>query len=242
MNGIVALLLLTLSAGARVPASDIPFTSWKAYLEHEKGSLADLFPDSKYLEQRWVKYEEFDVDGRQFPPQNIDVLPLTCKDKNLYPTHPQQFTKEYIYSVVAKYDNTRLPGKTSSCELATRNAQAYCIRAMRAVVAVMSDTYQDGCGNFYRGYWLKSYRVAVDRKKSEDNMGTLFALGRAQYPKPNAAFAGEFIDGDTYPVNVKEFLFLAKLLPNDMKRIRDAQNFAARAGFRKAGNIWRAKN
>lgn len=232
------ILALSVSAFARVPASDIPFTTWKSYLEHEKGSFADLFPDSKYLEQSWVKYEEFDVDGRQFPPQNIDVLPLTCKDKNLYPTHPQQFTKEYIYSVVAKYDNARLPGTSTSCEVSTRNAKAYCIRAMRAVVAVMSDTYQDGCGNFYRGYWLKNYRVATDRRKSEDNMGTLFALGRAQYPKPGAQFAGEFVDGNTYPVNVKQFLFLGKLLPNDMKRIREAQGYAVRAKFRRVGFIW----
>lgn len=238
---IIASIILPAQA-ARIPASDIPFNSWKTYLEHEKGTFADLFPDAQYLEPRWVKYEEFDVDGRQLPPGSIDVLPLTCKDKNLYPTHPQQFTKEYIYGVVSKYDNVRLPGKSSSCETFTRNARAYCIQAMRAVVAVMSDVYEDGCGNLYRGYWLKNYRVARDKRKSEDNMGTLFALGRTQYQKPNAQFAGEVIDGNTYPVNVKEFLFLATLRPGDTKRIAEARGYAARAGFRKNGKIWIPKN
>lgn len=237
------LVLISLSAQAgRIPASDIPFTTWKSYLEHEKGLLLDLFPDAKYLGPQWTKYEEFNVDGRQFPPNRINVLELQCKNRNLYPTHPQQFTKEYIYGVVAKYDNLRLPGKSSSCEISTKNAKAYCIRAMRAVVAVMSDTYEDGCGNLYRGYWLKNYRVAQNKNLSEDNMGTLFALGRTQYPKRNAQFAGEYEDGNSYAVNVKEFLFLGPLLPGDLKRIQDARGFAARAGFRKNGKLWVPKN
>lgn len=222
-------------------ASDIPFTGWKAYLEHEKGLLADLFPDSRFLDNRWVKYEEFDVDGRQLPPNTINVIPLQCRSRKLYPTHPQQFSKEYIYGVVSKYDNVRLPGTSSSCELATRNARAYCIRAMRAVVAVMSDTYEDGCGNFYRAYWLKNYRVAMDRRKSEDNMGTLFSKGRTVYPKANAQFSGEVDTGDSYPVDVNEFLFLAPLLASDRAKIREFQNYAIRAGYKREGKIWRAK-
>ena len=238
---ILTLIILSFilpAQAARIPASDLPFNNWKSYLEHEKGVLVDLFPDSKYLGPGWTKYHEFDVDGRQLPPGTLDVLPLTCKDKKLYPTHPQQFTKEYIYGVVASYDKARLPGGSSSCETATRNARAYCIIAMKAVVVVVSDTYEDGCGNLYRGYWVKNYRVAVDKRKSEDNMGTLFSLGRTQYPKPNGQFAGEFVDGNTYPVNVKDFLFLATLRPGDQKRIREAQGYAARAGFKKAGRIW----
>lgn len=238
---LIALIFTFPALAQRVPASDLPFNDWKSYLEHEKGILADLFPDGKYLDGKWVKFHEFNVDGSQLPPGAIDVLPLTCEDKNLYPTHPQQYTKEYIYGVVSKYDNRRLPGKSSSCEIATQNAKAHCIVAMKAVVAVISDTYEDGCGKLYRGYWLKDYRIANDKRKTEDNMGTLFSLGRTQYDKLNAQFPGEVVDGSTYPVKVDEFLFLATLRPGDVKRIREAQGYAVKAGFKKVGKIWKAK-
>lgn len=237
----ITLLFALPALAVRSPASDIPFATWKQYLEHEKGNLTDLFVDGRYMENRWVKYEEFDVDGSQFPPARVDIIPLQCRDKNLYPTHPQQFTKEYVLGLVAKYDNRRLPGSSDACAVST-TTKSYCIVAQRGVVAVMSDTYEDGCGNLYRGYWFLNYRIGGGPTKSEDNMGTLFSKGRTQYPKRNAMFAGEVEDGNTYAVDVKNFLFLSPLLPNDLKRIREAQGYAARAGFRKNGRIWVPKN
>jgi hypothetical protein len=106
----------------------------------------------------------------------------------------------------------------------------------------MSDTYEDACGNLYRGYWFLNYRVGGGPQKSEDNMGTLFSKGRTQYPKPNAIFAGEVVDGNTYAVGIKNFLFLSPLLPGDMKKIREAYGYAAKAGFKKNGKIWVPRN
>jgi hypothetical protein len=73
-------------------------------------------------------------------------------------------------------------------------------------------------------------------------MGTLFSKGRTQYPKPNAIFAGEVVDGNTYAVGIKNFLFLSPLLPGDMKKIREAYGYAAKAGFKKNGKIWVPRN
>ena len=244
MKSLVALVFLVSSLTVladRVPANDIPFSTWKGYLEHAKGNFQDLFEDGQYLDNRWVKYEEVDVDGSQFPPSRIDIVPLTCRDRKLYPTHPQQFSKDYVMSLVSKYDRIRLPGTSSACTTPTTSKRT-CIVAMRAVVAVMSDTYQDSCGNYYRGYWFLSYRVSTNRFKTEDNMGTLFSKGRTQYPKPHAQFAGEVVDGNTYPVSEKDFLFLTPLLPGDMKKIRDNQAYAIRAGFTKKGMIWNPRN
>ena len=142
--------------------------------------------------------------------------------------------------LVAKYDNRRLPGTSDACATPT-TTKKFCIVAQRAVVSIMSDTYQDSCGNFYRGYWFLNYRVGGGPSKSEDNMGTLFSKGRTQYPKRGAQFAGEVEDGNTYPVDVKNFLFLSPLLPNDRARIREALGYAAKAGFRKVGHIWEPK-
>lgn len=222
----------------RQPANVILNQTWKGYLESKVGPFPNLFPDAKYLKMPWTTYHEFDVDGTKFPPNRIQVLSLNCRDKKLYPTHPQQFTKDYIMGVVAPYDRLTLPALSSSC-IIPNPTKKFCLSAQRAVVAVMSDTYQDSCGNLYRGYWMVSYRIGGGPKMSEDTMGTLFAKGRTQYEKPHSDFPGkEFIDGNTYAVDQKEFLVLGTLLPTDKKKILEAQSIAFKGGFRKQGLIW----
>ncbi len=226
----------------RGPASVITHPTWKGYLEQEKGrSLADLFVDPSYIKAPWKKYSEFNVDGSQFPPNRINVVPLNCADKKLYPTNPQQNTKEYIYGVYADYDYTRLPGTSSACIIPNFNKK-HCLRAQIAVVAVMSDIYQDACGHFYRAYWMLSYKNGGGPRMSEDNMGTLFSKGRTVYEKPNSQFPGkEFVDGDTYPVDVKSFMFLGSVLPRDGQKIRESQALATRAGYTFRNRIFYAK-
>jgi hypothetical protein len=218
----------------------ITHTTWKGYLEHQKGSFADLFPDGQYIETSWRTYSEFNVDGSHFPPNKIQILPLTCAKKNLYPTNPQQNTKVYIYGVYSNYNHVRLPGTSSSCITPSFNKK-HCLRAQSAVVAVMSDVYQDSCGNFYRGYWRLNYRIGGGPQMSEDTMGTLFSKGRTVYEKPNSSFPGkEFVDGDTYPVDVKNFMFLGSVLPGDQQKVKNAQAMALRSGYTLKNRIWYA--
>ena len=178
----------------------MPNQSWRGYVESHMGPLAKQFPESQYIINNWSTYTEFSVDGGQFPLRNVTKVQLNCADKKLYPTHPQQFTKEYIMGLTADYKRTEMPGTATSCITPNFNKK-YCLLSQRAVVAIMSDIYEDSCGNLYRGYWFLSYRVGGGPSKSEDSMGTLFAKGRTQYEKPHSEFPGkEFIDGNTYPV------------------------------------------
>uniref|UniRef100_A0AAN0NLR3 Uncharacterized protein n=1 Tax=Yoonia rhodophyticola TaxID=3137370 RepID=A0AAN0NLR3_9RHOB len=77
---------------------------------------------------------------------------------------------------------------------------------------MLSDTYIDACGNYYRG--VKSMQFL----ESDENMGTLFSPGRTNYRVPDTAF-DERYDGHTYPVPNVDFAFLAAILPEDMDKI-----------------------
>lgn len=232
---IFTLILVSCSHLPSREPSSIPHHNWKSYLDHKFGSLAQLFPeDGRYLTPTWKPSHEITFDKRPPQPNQLQEVVVNCKKKELWPTHPQQGTKEYLYAVVAPFDRQRLPPQMSSC-ITPNPTRKYCLRAQDANVLVMSDTYVDNCGNYYRGYWHVAYRTGGGPLKSEDHMGTLLSKGRTQYEKPRAQFAGEYETGYTYPVDPKQFMFLSPLLPGDMNKIRQSQTEATRLGFTKRG-------
>jgi hypothetical protein len=167
------------------------------------------------------------------------------QDPKLYPTHPSQYAKEYHIFKQATYDRTQIDGRDDACMLsqvkddrpgmvdrvsnAVRNriiAQAdasgrkiFCQLGHVIHQVVLSDTYIDACGNYYRGIKRFAY------KKSDDNMGTLFSPGRTSYNKGATMADGQY-DGDTYAVDHREFYFLAELLPGDMSKINEQRAVA----------------
>jgi hypothetical protein len=167
------------------------------------------------------------------------------RDPNLYPTHPSQGTKEYHLYDTAQYSNQQLDGRDDTCLVSQvrahprarplnpatvqriiREAEANgrriaCLQADIAHRVVLSDTYIDACGNYYRGVKRTSFL------QSNESMGTLFSPGRTNYDRGNSVSDGQY-DGDTYPVRHTEFAFLAELLPGDMPKITQARA-AARA-------------
>lgn len=150
---------------------------------------------------------------------------VLCEDKNLYPTHPQQTTKEYHYFLTGAFDIKKLPGVSRACRVRSSgdrlNAKR-CLMAERIEFALISDIYRDRCGNHYRGYWMISFL------QKDETMGTLLSQGRTVYEKENSPLAHDMYDGQTYAVPNKEFVFLTDLLQGDDKKISENQNRANR--------------
>lgn len=234
-------LTFILILGSAHTWGDSTHHSWQSFLEQEVKPLVGFFEeDGQYLELPWRPSGEVVFDKVPPAPNQLSEKPLSCPDKTLWPTHPQQYTKEYLFAVSAPFDRLRLPPDMSSC-ITPNPTRRYCLRAQDANVMVLSDTYEDTCGNLYRGYWVVTFRSGGGPLRSEDNMGTLLAKGRTQYEKPHAEFPGEMITGYTYGVDVKNFIFLSQLLPGDKIHIESAVAEANRQGFTRRGRSFEPK-
>lgn len=187
------------------------------------------FPDSQLL-KGWKKSSDFTII-RNEDPKLVVKKELRCDKQSLWPTHPQQMTKEYHFAAWSHYDHGRLKPNSAACQRANPTNR-FCVMATYANAVVMSDTFSDECGNSYRGYWTVSYL------KSDETMGTLFSKGRTVYPKPNAEFPGEYQTGDSYETHVSEFLFLSPLSQNELKLIKKSQVEALKEGYFTQGFQW----
>lgn len=180
------------------------------------------FPDSDLL-KFWNNNDDFTISRGEVP-ELIVKTEIQCAKSTLWPTHPQQFTKEYHFAAWAHYDHGRLSPDSAAC-LRANPTNRFCVMATYANAVVMSDTFSDECGNSYRGYWLVSYL------RSDESMGTLFSKGRTVYPKPDAEFPGEFYTGDTYRVESSQFLFLSPITKEDLKQVEMSQTEAREEGY-----------
>lgn len=187
-------------------------------------------PHSEWL-SNWSTSE-----GAQFDAGKIAHIPFSCaRDPNLYPTHPQQDRKFYHVSRYAEYDTARVPGDDERlCKIPQKyfdkrhQNRPFCVRAYSAEQYVLSDTFQDACGHFYRGFWEKTFVT------SDETMGTLSSLGRATWSNPDLSHKVEqpTIDGSTFPVPASKFLFFAPLFGKDHEAIQNDISQALQSGFR----------
>ena len=154
---------------------------------------------------------------------------IRCRDSILFPVNPQQTTKKYHLYLRAEYDVKKLQTNSFACKFgsSTKNAKGIqsCFVADGYDVTVISDMFQDNCGNFYRAYWR------VEFLTSTESMGTLLSKGRDIYPKPNPEYPQETEDGPTRAVDKSDFLFLTELFPGDQERMARAQATALNNGF-----------
>jgi hypothetical protein len=145
-------------------------------------------------------------------------LPASCIDKHLYPTHPHQLTKIYHVYRVGDFNQSEVPANSQICKISSRpteaSAKKFCLRADSYHHAVISDTFADACGNFYRGIWRVGFL------KSDETMGTLFSKGRTLYQNPKSEFENDLVVGPTYALERKDFLFLTPLFDGDLLRIK----------------------
>lgn len=232
MLKIFLLLTLTLSCsfhkGSRDPSTS-GLSSWKSYVEINvfgRRGLDAFFDDVEFMGP-WKKNTNF-VTETTLTPQDAQELDLACNSDKLWPTHPSQATKEYHWAVYANYEHHRLPVNSFACQRPSPNGR-FCVMAKIPIAVVMSDIFSDECGNIYRGYWLVTYY------KSDENMGTLYSKGRTAYPKPDSRFANEYVEGSTYFVPLKDFLFLGKPLKGDSQKSQIHARRALENGFRLQG-------
>ena len=225
------------SIKSRKPSS-LSQTTWMEYIQQEilhQQNLRDMFADSEYLILPWRPSQEVAYGQRPTNPSLLTEIQVNCRDKKLWPTHPQQSTKEYMYAVQAPYDHSRLPGTSEACMRANYN-QRLCVRATWANIFIISDLYEDSCGNTYRAYWTTSYL------QNQESMGTLVSKGRTVYPKPNAQFRNEFVTGYTFSLMPRDFLFLSSPWAGDREKIvRDRNRALTVEGYKMNGKSFEPK-
>ncbi len=228
------LALLLVSACAQVesergPSSAPRQTNWQSYILEEvlTGGLDEVFPDTHLL-QPWRQSSDVVFERPPQMPHQLNEVPLDCRDQRLWPTHPQQYTKDYHHAVTASYQQHKLPINSSAC-LRPNPTRRFCIQATWANLIVMSDTFQDNCGHTYRGFWLVKFLDA------HESMGTLLSKGRTVYEKPNSQFAGEFEEGNTYPVPANDFILLTRIRKSDVAKIEGQRAQALRSRYKRVG-------
>lgn len=203
---------------------DIFAAGWLALID------PTAFPDAHLL-KGWNDNADF-VITRHEKPETIRKVTFNCPSSNIWPTHPQQYTKEYQAAFWSHYDHGKLSVNSPAC-LRANPSNRFCVMATWADAVFMSDLYNDECGNTYRGYWLVSYLHA------DETMGTLFAKGRTVYPKPDSEYEGEFETGDTYFSNASDFLFFSNVTNLELQQIEMSRQNALKEGYVKSGFQWK---
>jgi hypothetical protein len=161
--------------------------------------------------QRWSDPHYADASAPDLDSLERVEIPKNC-GQQLFPTHPQQFTKIYHVFRRGEYDAQEVPSASSVCKAASNGQRRFCLATDYFEHAVISDIYQDGCGYLYRGIWKTGF---LGR---EETMGHLFSKGRTLYPKPRSQFDKDMEEGNTYALDRKEFLFLTPAFEGDFEK------------------------
>ncbi len=151
----------------------------------------------------------------------IEAVQIRCADQNLMPTHPAQTGKLYHLFRSNRYDHMKLSAEDYACRIGLPKVRAgvpaRCGRADTAYDVIISDLYQDSCGNFYRGFIRRQY---VQR---DETVATLFSAGRMVYQNPRSSIPNDMITGKPYAVPVNEFVLISGLLEGDQEIIARAK-------------------
>lgn len=185
--------------------SILTVSGWEQYLNPKDLAL----PDSASLSV-WRWNNNYAQNDGAAMPESMEKVAINCDSDRLWPTHPEQITKDYIYAVSASYKNK---------EHSDANA------------IVMSDFYQDECGNMYKGYWVASFL------SDEETMHTLLSKGRRIIRKPGG-YPGEYTSGSTFAVNENEFLFFTELSAEENGKVELSQERALDNGYRLDHQQW----
>jgi hypothetical protein len=153
---------------------------------------------------------------------------FACDRPGIFPTHPQMSLKRYHLMLVAQYDHFRLQGGDEACAIGGKKPNGKgiipCFRPDIFHYVLLSDTYQDACGHYFRGV----KEIAFFRRN--ENMGTLFSPGRGMLRKAGSEF-DEYVMAPTYVSKPEDFLFFIQLLPGDLEQIAQDREKALRGEF-----------
>ena len=138
----------------------------------------------------------------------IEKVEIKCGTK-LFPAYPQSYLKQYHEVLIGSYDHAKMTAKDDACAIAGNGPVRHCLRPKLIYSYILSDTFNDSCGNLYRGVWRV---VFFD---SDESMGTLISKGRTLYEDPKAELPGTYVYGPTYACDVSEFIYLGRPFPGD---------------------------
>jgi hypothetical protein len=218
MTALAAMTITTAIAGCAgsEPSADAASESAAAATET---TAADPIPRSEIPEaQAFLGWSENESLTQKPRPEDAPRAELACADKHLFPTHPSSDRKRYHRAAVGRYDYFKLDGASNVCKIKgttkdPRTGLLRCFTADELQYIVLSDTFEDSCGNMYRGFWAVSF-FGMD-----ENMGTLMSLGRTVYQNPHSEFQGDMYDASTYAVEAKQLLVLSPLFDGDADAI-----------------------
>lgn len=168
----------------------------------------------------------------------------------VYPAAPAQYGKHYFVDAVISFPNIsvihtqgkkppKLPAMdkegTSTnqymCKMENKNnpnanpatGTKWCVMARVGRYLLMSDSFHDTCGNYFRGFWesatvMDSYVHGKPQFTSMDEHSVTTSLGRFDGMERDPQFTSSFngVPGPTGEVNVNRFLFFVKASEKDM--------------------------
>lgn len=156
------------------------------------------------------------VLNETIPEQSVNIK---CQDRSLIPTHPEMSLKKYHKNWLGSYNHFLLSAQDSACQVggAYRNSKGIfpCFMGRQIRYFVLSDTFKDKCGNFYRGYFEILFF------KDQESEATLYSPGRSVVKKEKRGAFPEYIPGA--PIEVKEdsFFLFQEATASEIEEIRN---------------------
>ncbi len=229
INFCAGLSFILLLGSCSLPQSKIAQTKNSQTLRAVAADL-DFIPSNLIVSRHAFLGWRFSQDHTrsEIDPTKLNAKTIDCEDKNLYPTDPLMTKKEYHLGYSGKFNFNLLQKDQPGCMIGglTLIKGVYpCFSSDTLRHVIISDTYQDRCGNFYRGFSQVVYL------KKEENMGTLFSRGRTMYPNPKSEIPNDFVFGETYSVQASDLFLVAALFEKDLPKIRKDREFALQGEF-----------
>lgn len=169
---------------------------------------------------------------------------------SVMPAAPAQYGKHYFVDAVISFPDTsvvhtegkkppKLPAMDkegvstaqSMCRLENKHASSpnpktgtrWCMMARVGRYLVISDSFHDSCGNYFRGFWeaatvMDSYVHGKPQFTSMDEHSITTSLGRFDGMERDPQYASSFngVPGPTGDVPVNRFLFFQKATEKDL--------------------------
>lgn len=229
----IVLFLFIISACSHTPKSERKI----AALEMPPWFDPEKIPESSSI-QRWnnPQIESTEIDWNSL--KKIEI-PESCNSDQLFPSHPQQTNKIYHLYREALLDFQKIPFDSKACLVPSRYPHAgtgkfYCMLADSLTYVVISDTFEDLCGNLYRGFWNASFF------KKKEKMTDLLSKGRT-VNRPQGV-GNVFLPANTYALKRSDFLFLLSIFEGDQEKINLLKDSAKKTHtFSEASHLYITK-